>query len=140
MPPELEGRRQHDEPENAQAKLEDQKPYLSPALEQVFVSPFFCFDVVFSRVGLSFEKVGVFVVVLLLQVNGINHNQSVRNNSAEGTIIFSILPVSFVTPVHNLALHEDIEEPHGVIGDIVHDGAAVGEDREGFKTKGLVCF
>ncbi len=103
MPPELEGRRQHDEPENAQAKLEDQKPYLSPALEQVFVSPFFCFDVVFSRVGLSFEKVGVFVVVLLLQVNGINHNQSVRNNSAEGTIIFSILPVS-VAPNSNLPL------------------------------------
>jgi hypothetical protein len=136
----FEGVGEHHEPEEAETELQDEEADLAASFEHALVGLLFGLEVGLCGIALADQKVFVFVVLRLLQVDRVYENQGVCDNSEEGAEVFAVLPDLAVGLVEHFAVHEYAQEPQYVVGDVVGDGAGVGEDGQQFEAEGLVGF
>lgn len=138
MAPEFEGLGEHEEPEEAQAEFQVEEPVLAPAFEKFGVGLLLGVDVGLGCFPLADQEDLVLLVFVALQVDRVDEYEGVGEDPEEGGEVLAVLVGAADALLDDLAADEDVEEPQGVVRDVVGDGAAVGEDGEDLEAQRLV--
>ena len=91
-----------------------------------------CNDVLADRSLLLFKVFCVLCVLLALEVDRVEQNQSIRYNSVERCKIFTILPIDLLLLINHLAPYQDAQQPQNIVGYVVSNRATVGEHGQSF--------